>query len=58
MTSGTLGSGDTAVPSTPDAIAFMRAPREVQYIVYSLDQKGVSRGGFYPNGRNGALRAT
>jgi hypothetical protein len=46
------------VPSTPQAIAFRRTPQEVLHIVYLTDQKGVSKGGFYPNGMNGALRST
>ena len=46
------------VPSTPDAIAFTRTPQEVLHIVYLTDQKGASRGGFYPNGMNGVLRTT
>jgi hypothetical protein len=46
------------VPSTPDAIAFTRTPREVLRIVYLTDQEGVSSGGFYPNGMNGALKTT
>ncbi|MER9075540.1 ferritin-like domain-containing protein [Mesorhizobium sp. M0904] len=46
------------VPSTPDAIAFTRTPQEVLRIVYLTDQKGVSKGGFYPNGMNGTLKST
>jgi len=46
------------VPSTPDAIAFRRTPQEVLHIVYLTDQTGVNKGGFYPNGMNGALRTT
>jgi hypothetical protein len=46
------------VPSTPDAIAFTRTPQEVLRIVYLTDQAGVSSGGFYPNGKNGALKTT
>ncbi|MBZ9849369.1 ferritin-like domain-containing protein [Mesorhizobium sp. CA14] len=46
------------VPSTPDAIAFTRTPQEVLRIVYLTDQSGVSKGGFYPNGMNGALKST
>jgi hypothetical protein len=46
------------VPSTSDAIAFHRTPQEVLHIVYLTDQKGVSKGGFYPNGMNGALKST
>jgi hypothetical protein len=46
------------VPSTPDAIAFRRTPQEVLHIVYLTEQKGVSKGGFYPNGMNGTLKST
>jgi hypothetical protein len=46
------------VPSTPDAVAFTRTPQEVLRIVYLTDQSGVSKGGFYPNGMNGALKST
>ena len=46
------------VPSTPDAIAFRRTPQEVLHIVYLTDQTGVSKGGFYPDGMNGAIRST
>jgi hypothetical protein len=46
------------VPSTPDGIAFRRTPQEVLHIVYLTDKKGVSKGGFYPNGMNGALKST
>jgi hypothetical protein len=46
------------VPSTPDAIAFHRTPQEVLHIVYLTDKAGVSKGGFYPNGMNGALKST
>ncbi|RWM16376.1 MAG: ferritin-like domain-containing protein [Mesorhizobium sp.] len=46
------------VPSTPDAIAFTRTPQEVLRIVYLTDQAGVSKGGFYPNGMNGAIKST
>ena len=46
------------VPSTPDAIAFRRTPQEVLHIVYLTDKKGVSKGGFYPNGMNGSLKTT
>jgi hypothetical protein len=46
------------VPSTPDAMAFRRTPQEVLHIVYLTDKSGVSKGGFYPNGMNGAIRST
>jgi hypothetical protein len=46
------------VPSTADAIAFTRTPQEVLRIVYLTDQKGASKGGFYPNGMNGTIKTT
>ncbi|MER9229821.1 ferritin-like domain-containing protein [Mesorhizobium sp. M0012] len=46
------------VPSTPDAIAFTRTPKEVLRIVYLTDEDGVSKGGFYPEGMNGTLKST
>jgi hypothetical protein len=46
------------VPATPDAIAFTRTPQEVLKIVYTTVESGVSSGGFYPNGMNGALKTT
>ena len=46
------------VPATPDAIAFTRTPQEVLKIVYTTTEAGVSSGGFYPNGMNGALKTT
>ena len=46
------------VPSTPDAIAFRRTPQEVLHIVYLTGTAGVSKGGSYPNGMNGALKST
>jgi Ferritin-like domain len=46
------------VPSNPDGIAFRRTPQEVLHIVYLTEQSGVSKGGFYPNGMNGALKTT
>jgi hypothetical protein len=46
------------VPSTPDAVAFTRTPEEVLRIVYLTDQPGTNKGGFYPNGMNGAIKST
>ncbi|MCC6889373.1 MAG: ferritin-like domain-containing protein [Hyphomicrobiales bacterium] len=46
------------VPSNSDGIAFRRTPQEVLHIVYLTAKQGVSRGGFYPNGMNGALKST
>ena len=46
------------VPSNEDGIAFRRTPQEVLRIVYLTDQAGVSGGGFYPQGMNGAIKST
>jgi hypothetical protein len=46
------------VPSNADGIAFRRTPQEVLRIVYLTDKPGVSNGGFYPKGMNGALKST
>lgn len=46
------------VPSTPQGLVFRRTPQEVLRIVYLSGESGVSSGGFYPNGMNGALKST
>jgi hypothetical protein len=46
------------VPSNPDGIAFSRTPQQVLRIVYLTDRSGVSAGGMFPEGMNGALRTT
>lgn len=46
------------VPSDSDGKAFSRTPQQVLRIVYLTDHPGVSRGGLFPNGMNGALRTT
>lgn len=46
------------VPSTPQGLVFRRTPQEVLRIVYLSGESGVSSGGFYPNGLNGALKTT
>lgn len=46
------------VPADPDAKAFSRTPQQVLRIVYLADRAGVSSGGIFPNGMNGALRTT
>jgi hypothetical protein len=46
------------VPSDGDAKAFSRTPQQVLRIVYLTDQPGVSGGGLFPSGMNGALRTT
>jgi hypothetical protein len=46
------------VPSDPDGKAFSRTPQQALRIVYLADKPGVSAGGLYPKGMNGALRST
>lgn len=46
------------VPSDGDAKAFSRTPQQVLRIVYLTDRPGVTGGGLFPNGMNGALRTT
>ncbi len=46
------------VPSDADAKVFSRTPQQVLRIVYLADKVGVSGGGIFPNGMNGAIRST
>jgi hypothetical protein len=46
------------VPSDERGIAFTRTPEQVLQIVYLTSDTGVSSGGFFPNGVNGALDST
>src|ERR687898_343076 len=46
------------VPSDERGIAFTRTPEQVLQIVYLTPETGVSSGGFFPNGVNGALAST
>jgi hypothetical protein len=46
------------VPSDERGIAFTRTPQQVLQIVYLTPDTGVSSGGFFPNGVNGALAST
>ncbi|MBN9616226.1 MAG: ferritin-like domain-containing protein [Acidobacteriales bacterium] len=64
---GTLGGGnETALTSksiiaadTGDAIAFSRTTDQVLHIVYgAAGGAGLSKGGFFPNGLNGTIKAT
>ena len=52
-----VGAGGRAnlVPTDADGIAYSRSPQEVLNIVYLTPGTGVTKGGFYPNGLNGAL---
>ena len=45
-------------PLDPDAKAFPRLPQQVLNIVYLTPERGVSAGGFFPQGVNGTLRTT
>jgi hypothetical protein len=46
------------VPSDERGIAFTRTPQQVLQIVYLTPETGVTSGGFFPNGVNGALAST
>lgn len=46
------------VPTDSDAKVFSRTPQQVLRIVYLTDRSGVSGGGLFPNGMNGAFRTT
>jgi hypothetical protein len=46
------------VPSDDRGIAFTRTPQQVLQIVYLTPEKGVSKGGFFPSGVNGAITST
>ncbi len=53
-----VGGRANIVPSNSDGQAFSRTPQQVLRIVYLTDQSGVSGGGLFPDGMNGALRTT
>jgi len=46
------------VSTDSDAICFSRTPQQVLRIVYGTDKVGVSQGGMYPDGMNGAIKTT
>ncbi len=46
------------VPSDDRGIVFSRTPQQVLQIVYVTPDTGVTGGGFYPNGVNGAVVST
>lgn len=50
----TYGDRSNIVPLDDNGIAFSRAPGDVLNIAY-LNSGAVSKGGFFPNGVNGAL---
>lgn len=43
------------VPADENSIAFSRTPQQVHNIAYGTAAKGVTRGGFFPEGTNGKL---
>jgi Ferritin-like domain len=63
---GTLGGGNETTISattitaadTTNAIAFERTTDQVLHIVYASGPGVVSKGGFFPNGLNGTIKAT
>jgi hypothetical protein len=63
---GTLGGGNETTISattivaadTTNAIAFERTTDQVLHIVYASGPGVVSKGGFFPNGMNGTIKAT
>lgn len=46
------------VPSDSNGIAFSRTPQQVLNIVYGNPASGVTGGGMFPNGMNGAIKST
>ncbi len=46
------------VPTDRNGIAFSRTTSQVLKIVYLTNKSGVSKGGFFPNGLNGAITTT
>ena len=53
-----VGGKANIVPSDVDGIAFTRTPQQVLNIVYLTPRKGVTSGGIFPKGLNGAIRRT
>ena len=62
----TLGGGNETMISatsivaadTTNAIAFERTTDQVLHIVYAAGAGVVTKGGFFPNGMNGTIKAT
>ena len=54
----TANNGLNLVPTDRVSIAFSRNTSQVLRIVYLTPQTGVSQGGFFPNGVNGAITTT
>jgi hypothetical protein len=63
---GMLGGGNETALSissivaadTTNAIAFQRTTDQVLHIVYGAAGAGLSKGGFFPSGLNGTIKAT
>ncbi|MFT7767152.1 ferritin-like domain-containing protein, partial [Clavibacter tessellarius] len=53
----TINGGANLVPTDANAIAFSRTTGQVLNIVY-LNNKAVTKGGFYPNGVNGGINTS
>lgn len=55
----TAVSGSTVVASDSNSISYSRTPDQVLHVVYLNATAGVvSKGGFYPNGMNGNIKAS
>jgi hypothetical protein len=54
----TLTSKSIVAADTTNAIAFSRTTDQVLHIVYGAAGTGLSKGGFFPNGLNGTIKAT
>jgi len=53
-----VGGHANFVPSNDEGVAFSRTPQEVLQIAYITSEKGVTSGGFFPDGVNGDLAST
>jgi hypothetical protein len=54
----TLSSKSVVAADTTNAIAFSRTTDQVLHIVYGAAGAGLSKGGFFPKGLNGNIKAT
>ncbi|MDQ3418702.1 MAG: ferritin-like domain-containing protein [Acidobacteriota bacterium] len=57
-TPGAQGTRANLVPADEFGRAFSRTPQQVLNIVYLTPQQNMNRGGFFPNGVNGAISRT